>query len=240
MFETKLETRWFDAVRTRRSVRRYTAPPTDEQLSRLGALARQLTWQGVRITLLKGPGLRAAIRGTDVYAAIVATKETLGEQEGYAGEALALECAAMGLGTCWLGGGFYKSVVRIAAKVKDNERVKCVLSIGQCDPQNPAAPRRRKPLSKTCGMEDAQRAALPAWQQSALDAAMLAPSAINRQPWRFVVAPGAVQVLEGGGNFGCGPIDRGIAMLHIAVGAMSAGTQGAWRQVEKGWEFKAK
>jgi nitroreductase len=239
MFETKLETRWADAMRARRSVRRYTASPTDEQLSRLGALARQLTWQGVRIMLLKGPGLKNAIRGTDVYAVIAATKETLGEQEGYAGEAMALECAAMGLGTCWLGAGFYKSIVRRAAKAKDNERIKCVLSIGQCDSPR-SKHKRRKPLEKICGMADAQRAALPAWQQSALNAAMLAPSAINRQPWRFVVAPGALQVLEAGSNFGYGPIDRGIAMLHVAVGAMDAGAQGAWRQVEKGWEFKVK
>ena len=239
MFETKLEARWYDAIRTRQSVRKYAAPPTDEQLSRLGSMARQLSWQGVRIVLLKGPGLKSVIKGTDVYATIIATKETPKELEGYAGEALALECASMGLGSCWLGGGFYKSVVKIAAKPKDNERISCVLAIGQCNELLP--PRhKRKPLASTCGKNDAERAELPAWQRSALESAALAPSAINRQPWRFIVTPGAIQVLDRGGNFGYGPLDRGIAMLHLAVGAMRAGAQGVWRPVDRGWEFKGK
>ncbi len=238
MFETKLEARWAEAIRTRCSVRKYTAAPTDEQLKKLGDLSRQLTWQGVRIILLKGPGMRSAIKGTDVYAAILGTKDTLPEQEGYAGEAMALECAAMGLGTCWLGSGFYKSIVKVAAKQKDNEHIQCVLAIGQCAPQQPA--HKRRPLSALCGLEEAQRAALPAWQKAALEAAVLAPSAINRQPWRFVVTPGSIQVLDGGKNFGMGPLDRGIAMLHVAVGAMSAGAQGTWRPVDKGWEFKVR
>jgi len=239
MFETKLETRWFDAIRARQSVRKYTAPPTDEQLGRLGSLARQLSWQGVRIVLLKGPGLRSAIKGTDVYATIIAAKDAPKELEGYAGQALALECAAMGLGSCWLGAGFYKSVVKLAAKPKDGERVTCVLAIGQCG-QLSAPRHKRKPLASTCGMSDAQRADLPAWQRSALECAALAPSAINRQPWRFAVTSGTVQVLDRGSNFGYGPLDRGIAMLHVAVGAISAGMQGVWRPVDKGWEFKGK
>ncbi|MCL2544425.1 MAG: nitroreductase family protein [Clostridia bacterium] len=239
MFETKLEARWFDAVQTRQSVRKYTAPPTDEELSRLGSMARQLSWQGVRIVLLKGPGLKGAIKGTDVYATIIATKDAPKELEGYAGEALTLECASLGLGSCWLGGGFYKSVVKIAAKPKDNEHITCVLAIGRCGKLSP--PRhKRKPLASTCGMSDAQRAELPAWQRSALECAALAPSAMNRQPWRLAVTPGSLQVLDGGGNFGYGPVDRGIAMLHVAVGAMHAGAQGIWRPVDKGWEFKAK
>jgi nitroreductase len=238
MFEIKLEARWLDAARQRRSVRKYTDTPDNEQLSRLGTLARQLSWQGVRITLLKGPGLKGVINGTDVYAAILATKETPGELEGYAGEALALECAAMGLGTCWLGSGFYKTIVRIAAKAKDNERITCVIAIGKCAPV-PADP-KRKPLAKLCNLADAQRAALPAWQQAALDCARIAPSAINRQPWRFVAAPGSIQVLDAGGNFGYGALDRGIAMLHVAVGAAGGGAQGVWKQIDKGWEFRAK
>lgn len=239
MFETKLEARWFDAVRARHSVRKYTAPPTDEQLSRLGSLARQLSWQGVRIVLLKGPGLKGGIKGTDVYATIIAAKDAPKELEGYAGQALALECAAMGLGSCWLGAGFYKSVVKIAAKPKDGEHITCVLAIGQCGPL-PNPQHKRKPLASTCGMGNEQLAQLPAWQRSALECAALAPSAINRQPWRFAVTPGTLQVLDGGGNFGYGPLDRGIAMLHVAVGAMNAGIQGTWRPVDKGYEFKAR
>ena len=241
MFETKLETRWVEAIPKRCSVRKYTAAPTQEQLLQLGTLSRQLTWQGVRIMLLQGPGLKNAIKGTDVYAAIVATtKGTPVELEGYAGQAMALEATSMGLGTCWLGAGFYKSIVKIAAKVKPEEHVSCVLAIGQCAPQEPKP--KRKPLQATSGLSDAQREALPAWQQAALQCAALAPSAINRQSWKFEVTPGGLLVQDAGGvlDFGYGPINCGIAMLHVALGAHSRGVQGTWKQAEKGWEFRAR
>ena len=239
MFEIKLEERWYEAIALRRSVRKFDAPPTDDQLLRIGSLARQLSWQGIRIPLLQGPGLKGTIKGTDVYAVIVAAKDTMREQEGYAGEAIALESASMGLGSCWLGAGFYKGVVRKAAKLKDGEDVHCVIAIGRYDAGAPVK-RKRKPLQVTSGLTREQLQALPEWQRLALECAAAAPSALNLQPWRFQAAQGAVQVLGRGLSLSYAPLDRGIAMLHAAIGAARGGVSGTWRNIGEGWEFKAR
>lgn len=235
MFETKLSPAWHEAIKARYAVRKYTAPPTDAQLSVLGDLARQLTWQNVRIMLLKGSGMRSFIKGTDVYAVIIAQKGALAEQLGHAGEALALQCTTMGLGTCWLG-MFYKSVVNIAAKLKEGEVVHNIIAIGQCELQSPTK-RKRKSLEQLTGLSSDALAALPDWQREALDCARLAPSAFNMQPWRFQVTENAITVTKGGFTPGSTMLDCGIAMLHIAIGAQSLGVSGVWKETEEGWAF---
>lgn len=236
MFETKLSMDWASAIDKRCSVRKYTAPPTDAQLSTLGALARQLSWQNVRIMLLKGSGMRSNIKGTDVYAVVIAQKGALIEQLGYAGEALVLQCTAMGLGTCWLG-MFYKGVVRIAAKLKEGEEVQNIIAIGQCEPQTPQY--KRKPLTQLTGLSEEALAALPKWQQEALRCARLAPSAIRIQPWRFMVSENAITVEKYGFTPSSAPLDCGIAMMHIALGAFHEGVQGKWKESGTGgWTFQ--
>jgi len=69
------------------------------------------------------------------------------------------------------------------------------------------------------------------WVRIALEAARLAPSAMNRQPWGFEVAPGSitVSVRTGGPEMTISKrLDCGIAMLHIEVAAMSRGVRGSW------------
>ncbi|MDR3051389.1 MAG: nitroreductase family protein [Oscillospiraceae bacterium] len=236
MFETKIEPRWYTAAITRCSVRRYTGAPDGAALNKLGAFTRQISYQGVRVVLLQGPGLPGRIHGTDIYAAIVGGKSAPRALEGYVGEALALEAAAMGLGTCWLG-SFSKNVVRLAAKVSKDERLSCIMAIGACAPQSPH--HKRRPLTQTCGLDEDARCALPAWQQAALECAAIAPSACNLQPWRLQAEPGSLAVNDGGNLLGLGEIGRGIAMLHVAAGALSSNVRGVWREGDKGWIFRA-
>ena len=78
------------------------------------------------------------------------------------------------------------------------------------------------------------------WQKEAVLAARLAPSAINQQPWKFAVDSTSVSVLERSVliNKYAG-IDRGICMLHAAVGATKAGRTPTWRKVEGGYQMRA-
>lgn len=103
MFELNIQKNWIDALYARSSVRQYTSAPDKAQLDKLGETCRKLSWQGVKIRMFKGPGLKSQIKGTDVYAVIIAKRGTPMEVEGFMGEALVLEATAMGLGTCWLG-----------------------------------------------------------------------------------------------------------------------------------------
>ena len=180
MFELKLEKSWYDAMLMRSSVRKYTGAPDKEQLDRLGVLCRKLSWQGVTVRMFKGPGLKG-IKGTDVYAVIVAKKNAPMEMEGFMGEALVLEATSMGLGTCWLGAMFYPEIINRNVNLQSDEVVHCVIALGKCD--MPAFAPKRKDVVKLCGKTEEELASLGVWQKEAVLAARLAPSAVNQQPW---------------------------------------------------------
>ena len=204
MFELKLEKSWYDAIYRRSSVRKYTGAPDKAQLDRLGVLCRKLSWQGITVRMFKGPGLRSMVKGTDVYAVIVAKKGTPMELEGFMGEALVLEATSMGLGACWLGMGFYPEIIR-----------------------------------RNCGERNSQRIN-SVWQKDAVLAARLAPSAANFQPWKIEADRNSVSILEASVIYKkYAPLDRGIAMLHAAVGAYHAGREAVWKKVDGGYQMRA-
>jgi len=239
MFELKLEKSWYDALHQRSSVRTYTGAPDKEQLDRLGVLCRKLSWQGITVRMFKGPGLRSQIKGTDVYAVIVAKQGTPMEMEGFMGEALVLEATAMGLGTCWLGAGFYPDIINRNVNLQNDEAVRCVISIGKAN--LPKFAPKRKELSKVCDKNEIQLAELGAWQKDAVLCARLAPSAINMQPWQIKADTSSVTIEEP--QFVLykkyAALDRGIAMLHAAVGAYHAGREAVWKKVDGGWQMRA-
>ena len=239
MFEVNIEKSWCDAVYARSSVRKFTGAPDKAQLDQLGVMCRKLSWQGVTIRMFKGPGLRSQIKGTDVYAVIVAKQGTPQEMEGFMGEALVLQATAMGLGTCWLGAGFYADVVTRNVELQNDEAVHCVIALGKCD--KPAFAPKRKALEKVCGLNEAQLTELGAWQKEAVLAAHVAPSAVNLQPWKITAEKMSVSILEP--EFVMlkkyASIDRGICMLHAAVGAFKAGRKATWKKVDGGYQLRA-
>ena len=67
------------------------------------------------------------------------------------------------------------------------------------------------------------------------EAARLAPSAVNRQPWRFNVETNSITVSVNTPRREYGLSKRlccGIAMLHIEVAALSCGASGSWTFLE--------
>ena len=65
-----------------------------------------------------------------------------------------------------------------------------------------------------------------------LEAARLAPSAVNRQPWRFLVREESITLSTDDLNDSYGiskRLDCGIAMLHIEVACRVHGIAGGWR-----------
>lgn len=238
MFELKLEKNWYDAMHARSAVRKYTGAPDKAQLDRLGVLCRKLSWQGITVRMFKGPGLKSSIKGTDVYAVIVAKRGTPMEMEGFMGEALVLEATAMGLGTCWLGMGFYPDVISRNVNLQSDEAVHCVIAIGKCD--LPAFAPKRMELDKLCGKSEAQLDELGTWQKEAVLAARLAPSAANFQPWKIEADKVGISILERKVLYNkYAPLDRGICMLHAAVGAYHAGREASWKKVDGGYAMRA-
>ena len=237
MFELKLEKNWHDAIFARSSVRTYTGAPDKEQLDRLGVLCRKLSWQGITVRMFKGPGLKG-IKGTNVYAVIVAKKNTPMELEGFMGEALVLEATAMGLGTCWLGAMFYPEIISRNVNLQNDEVVHCVIAIGKAN--LPAFNPKRKDLQKICGKTEEELAGLGVWQKEAVKCARLAPSASNQQPWKSEADTAGVSILETNVLIKkYAQLDRGIAMLHAAVGAYHMGREAVWKKVDGGYQMRA-
>ena len=66
----------------------------------------------------------------------------------------------------------------------------------------------------------------PQWAVTAVQAARLAPSGANRQPWRFRLDGDALVMGRADKLYWTAPIDFGIARLHVELGAQHEGVQG--------------
>lgn len=168
---------------------------------------------------------------------------------GFRMEQMILYATALGLGTCWMGGFYSRKRVAHMLNIRSDEQVIAVTPIGY-----PAeglrteiiqksikfftpARGRRRPLEELvfwgqwgvpAGDMLAKR---PVWHDL-LEAARLAPSWRNTQPWRFIVREGEliVAVSRPAEQIGLPYylLDGGIAMSHIFLMARQAGWDVTW------------
>ena len=169
----------------------------------------------------------------------IASSPTSREHVGYLGEALLLEATALGLGTCWVSGMFRPDAVRKQVHLTGDERIFAVTPLGYGERDftakekiyiGMAGSRKRKSLSSI--MEGTSPLL---WQEKALEAARISPSARNRQPWRFQVKPEAITIQSDttqDSDRYPKRLDCGIAMLHLELGARFAGAAGRWVSLE--------
>lgn len=234
--------RWYEATEKRFAVRKYERGPNEEELNELKKQAESISAMGVRIAIgtsekAFAPAVsigKGRIKGTNCFAAFL-SKDAQPHSVGYLGEAFVLECAAMGVGTCWMG-IYNKKEVAKAIGLQQGETLTCITPLGI--PGEPYVARPRKTPDKVTGLTQQQLQALPQWQQYALECARKAPSAVNAQPWRFVVEGENIRVMNTGSNYGFGKIDCGIAMLHMELGAAHGGIAGDWEMAEGDALFK--
>lgn len=229
--------RWYSATQARFSARRYKAEPGAEEMAALTEAAERISGRGVRIVLGREEKLfrpmflwYGKITGASCFAAFVASQEAGAHSLGYMGEAFILEATALGLGTCWVGASYHKALAKSVLPLQEGERIVAVTPLGIA--AESYAGRPRKSLEELTGLSQAQLQALPEWQQSALSCARVAPSAVNRQPWRFLPGEKGIEVIQTGSNYGYGAVDLGIAMLHIELGAAHGGVSGTWKEQE--------
>ena len=84
----------------------------------------------------------------------------------------------MGLNTCWVAGTYSKG--KCGASVADDERIVCVIAIGYGE--NNGSVHKSKSKDKVCNIPESD---MPDWFKEGLEAALLAPTAINQQ--RFLI-----------------------------------------------------
>jgi nitroreductase len=240
--------RWYDAIFRRHSRRTYSPiVPEAEKMSRLDQVCREFRpFPEARSELVRSSpeavfkglfGNYGRVRGAPLYIAFIGRMDSPRVQEaaGYTGEGIILEATALELATCWVGGFFRPEMVRRQVKIQNGEKVLAITPAGYVPEQKNLSEKflsgvirshGRKPLAALVSGETSSP-----WQEKALAAARLAPSAQNRQPWRFRIEQQAV-VVTADRSFSTTSVskrlDCGIAMLHFELGARRAGVEGRW------------
>ena len=112
--------------------------------------------------------------------------EDLEEKCGYWGEELILTAVSMGLGTCWVGGTYDRRACQ--ARLEPGETLVCAAALGI--PEGSPAPRALRPAGELALPADCA----PAWFGAGIAAVQQAPSAMNRQGYRFQLQIGRAHV----------------------------------------------
>lgn len=246
---------WHQSIKTRRSRRlfesRQVHPADGKRLKELCNDFRpypdtraELIMNAPEEVFKGAVGHYGKIKGAVAFIAFLGDMESpyVNERVGYLGEGVILEATSLGLDTCWVGGFFKPDVAAKLAGIHRGERVLAVTPVGYAKRDISLEEKimtgfgrthRRKQLAElVSGMKEVNR---PLWIVKALEAARLAPSAVNRQPWRFEVTENsiAISVDNEKDSYGISKrLDCGIAMLHLELGAMAAGVSGAWEFLE--------
>ena len=208
-----------EAVRARHSVRSYLDKPIEpESLDSLRALIDEINReQGLHIQLVTDEpkafssflahyGLFDNIRN---YIALIGPEgEKLDEICGRYGEKIVLEAQMLGLNTCWVKLTYRK--IPGAFSVEQGEKLVCVIALGYG--KTHGKPHRSKPLSAV--MEGTDH---PDWFIRGVECALLAPTAVNQQKFKFSRDGSRVSASAGRGS--CTKIDLGIAKYHFEIGA---------------------
>jgi nitroreductase len=247
--------RWYVVITKRRSRRLFVPKPVDPYLLEcLNTVCKEFRpfTESRAVLVAKAPeevfkGAIAnygKIKGAPAFITFIGNRRDphIHEKVGYVGEGIVLEATALNLGTCWVGAFFRPEVAASLAIIKENEKVFAVTPIGYVKEKWSLEEKimtgfgrthKRKPLIElVTGMDELQ---WPMWVKAALEAARVAPSAVNRQPWRFHVELHSITIsvddLHDTYNISK-RLDCGIAMLHIEVASLYYGVQGTWELLE--------
>lgn len=209
------------AIEMRHSVRAYLDKPIDPAaLSTLQMEIERCNQEsGLRIQLAADEpeafgGMLAhygKFRNVKNYLALVGPKSAkLEEKSGYYGERLVLEAQRLGLNTCWVALTFSKSKSRHT--IERGEKLVCVIALGYGETQG--VPHKSRPLAELYRADGET----PDWFRRGMEAALLAPTAINQQKFLFTLSEGNKVSAKsiGGPN---SKVDLGIAKQHFELAA---------------------
>ncbi len=243
--------RWLSAVSDRRSRRAYDGRPVaGSDLDAIAATAGEFRpFDDARVVLVRDVpaafftgliGSYGKVTGAPSALVFIAdgSSATNAEHCGYTGEGVVLEANALGLETCWISGSFSRSTVTAAMSLEPGEVVRAISPVGHAVVRptvtenllyGAGRPKHRRELDEIAPGS----AEWPAWAVAGVAAARVAPSAMNRQPWRFRTEDGAVVIAASGPSIPLASVrlDCGIAMLHFELGARSEGCDGAWESL---------
>ena len=230
-----------EAIAARHSVRAYKDQPLapdvvgvleDEivRLNRIGQLHIQLIRNEPKAflgTLAK----YGKFRNVSNYLVMAGQRaDDLDERVGYYGEHLVLLAQTLGLNTCWVGLSYSK--VPGTYVLEEGEKIACYIAIGYGETQG--AEHKIKSVEQVSNASDST----PSWFRKGVEAALLAPTAVNQQKFFFQYVSKApesderpsecdgekngrhqVRGKKGFSLVGYTQMDLGIAKYHFEIGA---------------------
>ena len=208
-----------DLMKSRHSVRQYEDRPLEEtlraELEREAALCNEESGLHIQLVVHEPRSFDGFMdhygkfSGVTNYLALVGPKgKDLDERCGYYGERLVLKAQELGLNTCWV------------AMTDRKRRTGCVIALGYGE--NEGVPHKSKRIEEVCDVEGE----LPAWFAQGVRCALLAPTAMNQQKFRFTLRDGRVSLRASFGPYT--KVDLGIVRCHFALGA----GKGDWQWAE--------
>lgn len=148
--------------------------------------------------------------GVTSYLALIGKKgPDLDEKCGYFGQRLVLKAQQLGLNTCWVAMSYTK--IKTAFTVDKGEKLCVVIALGYGATQG--VPHKSRPFSEVA-KADGQ---MPDWFKNGVEAALLAPTAMNQQKFLFTLSGDKVSAKAGRGFYT--KLDLGIVKYHFELGA---------------------
>lgn len=216
-----------EAIEARHSVRAYKDQPLSEEIVKVledkivklnneGQLHIQLicnepkAFQG---TLAK----YGKFRNANNYLVMAGKRaDDLDERIGYYGEHIVLLAQTLGLNTCWVGLSYSK--VPGTYVLEEGEKIACYIAIGYGETQGSG--HKIKTVEQVSNASDIT----PSWVKKGIEAALLAPTAVNQQKFSFEYVGMSnnrhqVRAKKGFSMIGYTQMDLGIAKYHFEVGA---------------------
>lgn len=204
------------AINERHSVRRYLDKPIEKGTRKqLDAIVHEINKEsGLHITVQyddpAGFDSRLAhygsFRNVANYIVLKGKKcPDFDERCGYYGEKLVIEAQRLGLHTCWAAMTFNHKVVK--KLIPRDEKFCMVISLGYGE--TPGVPHKGKNYLQAVDAADA-----PDWFEEGVEAALLAPTAMNQQKFRFFYEDGKVRAAASGRGTMC-RVDLGIVKYHF-------------------------
>lgn len=225
-----------ETIRERHSVREYDGKPLARaEFDALGAVVEECARESglniqlvgdnpevfnviARFGLIRGCRTHVAFVVDDAKAGCVAADEAI----GYWGQKIVLAAQDMGLNTCWCA---LCSRKKSRAVVAPGKKIRLIIAVGHGKRQG--FPRKTKSVEALSSVECAKA---PAWFAAAMEAAQLAPTAMNNQNFKITLLSDGKTVRLDAPQSGLNVIDEGIVRCNFEIAANEAGVDWRWER----------
>lgn len=225
-----------ETIRERHSVREYDGKPLSraefdaliavvEECARESGLDIQLVGDNpevfnviARFGLIRGCRTHVAFVVDDAKVGDVAADEAI----GYWGQKIVLAAQDMGLNTCWCA---LCSRKKSHAAMAPGKKIRLIIAVGHGKTQGFS--RKTKSVEALSSVECAKA---PAWFAAAMEAAQLAPTAMNNQNFKITLLSDGKTVRIDAPQSGLNVIDEGIVRCNFEIAANEAGADWRWER----------